>query len=85
VALNLTGYQRRRFGDCLTVPPCDYGVRKNSKTDAKKNAGEVASCSWGDYGRSVASLKHARQVHLYSGTPGRTVWAQSRQMNRPSL
>jgi hypothetical protein len=39
----------------------------------------------GDYGRSVGSLKHWRQVHLYSGTPGRTVWAQSRQTNRPSL
>jgi len=24
-------------------------------------------------------------VHLYSGSPGRTVWAQSRQTNRPSL
>lgn len=31
------------------------------------------------------SLKQGRQVHLYSGTPGRTVWAQSRQTNRPSL
>jgi hypothetical protein len=31
------------------------------------------------------SLKQVRQVHLYSGTPGRTVWAQSRQTNRPSL
>jgi len=30
-------------------------------------------------------LRHGRQVHLYSGTPGRTVWAQSRQTNRPSL
>ena len=32
-----------------------------------------------------ASRGHGRQVHLYSGTPGRTVWAQSRQTNRPSL
>lgn len=24
-------------------------------------------------------------MHRYSGTPGRTVWAQSRQTNRPSL
>ena len=24
-------------------------------------------------------------MHLYSGSPGRTVWAQSRQTNRPSL
>ncbi|SPE18509.1 hypothetical protein SBA5_1540003 [Candidatus Sulfotelmatomonas gaucii] len=24
-------------------------------------------------------------MHLYSGTPGRIVWAQSRQTNRPSL
>ena len=32
-----------------------------------------------------ASRWHGRQVHLYSGTPGRTVWAQSRQTNRPSL
>ncbi len=31
------------------------------------------------------SLKHLRQVHLYSNTPGHTVWAQSRQTNRPSL
>ena len=31
------------------------------------------------------ALMHLRQVHLYSGTPGRTVWAQSRQTNRPSL
>jgi hypothetical protein len=31
------------------------------------------------------SLKQGRQVHLYSGTPGRTVWAQSRQTKRPSL
>jgi hypothetical protein len=31
------------------------------------------------------SLRQERQVHLYSGTPGRTVWAQSRQTNRPSL
>jgi hypothetical protein len=31
------------------------------------------------------SLRQGRQVHMYSGTPGRTVWAQSRQMNRPSL
>ena len=31
------------------------------------------------------SLKQGRQVHLYSGTPGRTVWAQSRHTNRPSL
>jgi len=30
-------------------------------------------------------LKQMRHVHLYSGTPGRTVWAQSRQTNRPSL
>jgi hypothetical protein len=30
-------------------------------------------------------LKHLQQVHLYSGTPGRAVWAQSRQTNRPSL
>jgi hypothetical protein len=29
--------------------------------------------------------RHVRQVHLYSGVPGRTVWAQSRQTNRPSL
>jgi hypothetical protein len=34
--------------------------------------------------RNIA-LKHLRQVHLYSGTPGRTVWAQSRQTKRPSL
>jgi hypothetical protein len=36
----------------------------------------------------VVSPRHAkkvRQVHLYSRTPGRTVWAQSRQTNRPSL
>ena len=26
-----------------------------------------------------------RQVHLYPGTPGRTVWAQSPQTNRPFL
>ena len=32
-----------------------------------------------------ASLTHLRQVHLHSGSLGRTVWAQSRQMNRPSL
>ena len=32
-----------------------------------------------------ASLRQGRQEHLYSGTPGRTVWAQSRQTNRPSL
>jgi hypothetical protein len=32
-----------------------------------------------------ASLRQWRQEHLYSGTPGRTVWAQSRQTNRPSL
>jgi hypothetical protein len=31
------------------------------------------------------SLKQGRQVHLYAGSPGRTVWAQSRQTNRPSL
>lgn len=31
------------------------------------------------------SLKQGRHVHLSSGTPGRTVWAQSRQTNRPSL
>jgi len=30
-------------------------------------------------------LRHGRQVHLYSGIPGRPVWAQSRQTNRPSL
>src|ERR1019366_4220561 len=30
-------------------------------------------------------LKQGRHVHLYSGSPGRTVWAQSRQTNRPSL
>ena len=29
--------------------------------------------------------KHLRQVHVYSVLPGRTVWAQSRQINRPSL
>ena len=29
------------------------------------------------------SLRHVRQAHLYSGTAGRTVWAQSRQTNRP--
>jgi hypothetical protein len=32
-----------------------------------------------------ARLRQFRQEHLYSGTPGRTVWAQSRQTNRPSL
>ena len=31
------------------------------------------------------NLKQGRQVHLYSGMPGRTVWAQSQQTNRPSL
>jgi hypothetical protein len=34
---------------------------------------------------SRESLKQARQVHLFLGMPGRTVWAQSRQTNRPSL
>jgi hypothetical protein len=32
-----------------------------------------------------AILKQGRQVHLYSGISGRTVWAQSRQTKRPSL
>lgn len=32
-----------------------------------------------------AILRQGRQLHLYSGTPGLTVWAQSRQTNRPSL
>jgi len=32
-----------------------------------------------------AILKQARQEHLYSGIPGRTVWVQSRQTKRPSL
>jgi len=34
---------------------------------------------------SLRHPRHIRQVHLYSATPGRTVWAQSRQTNRPSL
>jgi hypothetical protein len=32
-----------------------------------------------------AILRQGRQLHRYSGTPGRTVWAQSRQTKRPSL
>jgi hypothetical protein len=34
---------------------------------------------------ALDKARHLRQVHLYSVVPGRTVWAQSRQTNRPSL
>jgi len=40
---------------------------------------------WAAKGGFRNSLKQGRQVQPYSGSPGRTVWAQSRQTNRPSL
>lgn len=38
-----------------------------------------------NWDHACVTLKQVRHVHIYLGTPGRTVWAQSRQTKRPSL
>src|ERR1017187_7161204 len=77
---------------CIVLPSVHHFAILDNRDDVIQSTGtwQAGQQNGGEFHVSLEpffceSLTHLRQVHLYSGTPGRTVWAQSRQTNRPSL